>query len=103
MQLNIQPQSISVGSPTTLLNGPATYTPQPRIHVRSVQVTNAGTSGAIEWSISKNGNPIASGNTATTSTTIVAVDTVLETSDSLSGICISSGTLEVGISADIHF
>lgn len=117
-KLNIQPQTIAIGTVTNLLNGalsslngPIGFTPtQPRIHVKHIQVVNPSTTTPVEFSIFKGasgasaaGTQVISGNAGILSTLDYEVDMVLESTDFLTGTGISSGSVVINISAEIGF
>lgn len=117
-KINFQIATIAFGSVTDLLNGafaslsgPVGFNAtQPRIHVKSIRVTNPSTSNSIEFAIYKGasgasaaGTEVLVGNTGIFSTTEAELDLVLDASDFLTGKCISSGSVTVDISAEIHF
>lgn len=117
-KLNIQPQTISFGSVSNLLNGafaslsgPAGFTPtQPRIVVKEISVTNPSFSNPVTFSVFKgasggsaSGTEVFSGIAPVDSTIVLPADLVLDAADFLTGKSTSSGSLVVNISASIGF
>lgn len=101
-KLNTPVQGIGYGGFTTLLSGPSAYAPQPRITAKAATVTNISAT-PISFLLQKTGLPLAAGNVGAYASAEVSFDTVLDTSDSITGECLSSGTLYVGLSAEIDF
>jgi hypothetical protein len=116
--LNIQPQVITYGTVTNLLNGafaslsgPVGFTPtQPKIRVKSITVVNPSTTTPVEFALYKNGAgyttpgaEVLAANAGAFSTVVYPVDVVLDAADFLTGHSVSSGSVTVNISAEIEF
>lgn len=116
-KLNIQPQTITYGVVSDLLNGsfdslsgPVGFVPtQPRIGVRRIELTNVGSS-LIQVYLFKGpsggnstGDQILAASIPSESTVAFDVDLVLDSEDFLTGACHSSGSVVVNIAAGIGF
>lgn len=119
-KINFQIATMAFGSVTDLLNGafaslsgPVGFSAtQPRVYVKSIRLSNSSTSPTNSPAFviykgasgaSAPGTEVLVGSIGPLSTIEQELDLVLDASDFLTGHCISSGSVSVDISAEIHF